>query len=248
MSVVPCPACGEAEELRGTTAGDEIEVECLACGHRWTRGALRCRSCAGEASVELPQQMTRHPRGTLLAVTGRRRVRLCPSCDAEVVREGRDTRRPVPEQYVSRFVYGDPRERALERPAPPPTPAVREPRPPRTPAPAVPRRREPGPEPAPEPTGPKDPTVRQATEAFLEQADAADPITLVLWGQEVGANTRLSRLDAPEHDHRPEVWLECTFGAQSEQRRAVARATLAAAFAHWRESGWLGQDLADRLR
>lgn len=249
MSVEPCPQCGEAEELRGTQGADagQIDLECLACGHRWARGALRCRSCTGEASVELPQQMTRHPRGTLLAVTGHRRVRLCPTCDAEVVRDGYDSRRPIPEQYVSRFVYGDPRERAPVHPPSPPSPA-RTQRPARDADPAAERRPPAPPAPAPAPAVPTDPTVRQATEAFLEQADAPDPVTLVLWGQEVGANTRLSRLDADGAEHRPDVWLERTFGTQSEQRRALARATLAAAFTHWRESGWLRQDLAERLR
>jgi hypothetical protein len=81
MSELSCPGCGESEHLVGRRTRDGIEVTCETCGARWDRGAVRCRSCGGAASVTARQRMTRQPRGTLLAVVGMREVTLCPDCD-----------------------------------------------------------------------------------------------------------------------------------------------------------------------
>jgi hypothetical protein len=257
VSTLSCPRCGEAEELRGSSsgAGDStgIEVECLTCGHHWDRGDLRCRSCGGATSVELPQRMTRMPRGTLLAVTGLRRVSLCPHCDADVVDEAREHHRPVPEGYVSRFVYdahaGAAAPLADSTAEPADAGRARPPRRPRRTAArvvALPEAARPA---SPTSASTADPTLRQATEAFLEQAGPeAETVALVLWGQQVGAATRLSRLDSEEAAHELAAWVVRVWGAQAAARREAVARTLVAAVDHWRERGWLVQDLAAGLR
>ncbi len=259
MSGVTCPACGETERLRGRRASDArpgegsehpgIEVECEACGHRWPRGAPRCRSCGREGGVEVTQQMTRHPRGTLLAVTGHRRVRLCPDCDAAVLRAATERHRPAPEGYVSRFGYGD-RPPPSSGPTGSPSPPERAPAAPRTAR----RRPDPTPRPGPRrpqpsPSAPRGPTLRQATESFLQEAGTVpDPVVLVLWGAHVGASTRLSALDTEGAAADLAQWVGRTWAKGSAVRREAAVATLVAAVDHWRGHGWLAQDLADGLR
>jgi len=234
-----CPSCGEAEALQGRPAGDDIAITCQQCGAEWRRGEPRCKCCGRAGSTTLTQRMTRHPRGTLLAVVGVRQIPLCGRCDAAAIAAALQGRRPVAEGYVSRFLFGE----VVDRPAE--TPSVK----PRSPTPRSPNTSL-KPVVAPRPTQPPpdpvltDPTLRQATKAFLNDAgEPTDGLTMVLLGTKLGASTRLSRLDTAAAVADLSVWLEQTYTARPDQR-SQAVATLRRAFAHWRAQGWLTHDLA----
>lgn len=245
MHDTACPACGETEALRGRPHGGDIAVTCERCGAEWMRGAPRCRKCGRPDGVELPQRMTRHPRGTLLAVVGVRHVPLCVECDDEVVAPALQHRRTIPEGYISRFLYGepsrDPRPAAEPRSKPAPSRSLRHSQqfqrvvPPPPPAAA---------RPEPQVT---DPTLRQATEEFLEAAgQSADSLTMVLLGSKLGPSTRLSALDAEKTALFLRAWVEGTFSGR-EDRRRQAVATLRQAVAYWQERGWITQGLVDQI-
>lgn len=249
MDEIRCPRCGEVDDLRRAARRDdasdvdeEIAVECGACGHLFPRPAPRCRGCGGAETVEASQQMTRHPRGTLLAVTGTRRVRLCPRCDAEVVDAARG--RPVPESYLPRFAHGfpapseAPRPTARRRPKGPGARTSHQVLPPARPAQARPEPNTPG----------ADPTVRRAIETFLAIGSDADPLAAVLLGQHLGAATRLSALDSASAASDLAAWYDATWAAQPDSQRQAVAHTLRALADHWRREGWLAQDLAAGLR
>lgn len=240
MSDQSCPGCGEDERLHGRTVDDDIEVTCATCGSTWLRGTPHCRECGRAGGVTLPQRMTRHPRGTLLAVVGVRDTLLCPTCDRAVVDAALNHNDLVPEGYVSRFLRG-----VGAGPAAAATNVAT--------SPAKPRRERradtsvrvalPEPTPRPAPARVVDPTVRQATEAFLEATDEqVDSVVLVLLGTLVGASTRVSALDDSGAADRVAEWLERTWGPTSGERRAAAAATLRHTFGHWLEQGWLAGD------
>jgi hypothetical protein len=242
MAVTACPACGETERLLGRTIEGDIEVTCGECGARWMRGAPRCKTCGAAEAISVEQRMTRHPRGTLLSVVGVREVPLCSDCDADVLATALRDKQPVPEGYVSRFLF----DAKSRRPSPKPTPT-----PPRTSKPARATTQattvsdsRPGP-PAPPPL--TDPTVRQAVELYLGEAEGpSDSIALVLFGSEFGSSTRLRSLDSDETSQRIAEWVQRTWGARTEQRtRAVE--TLCAAFGYWRSREWVTRDLCCRL-
>lgn len=185
--------------------------------------------------------MTRHPRGTLLAVVGMRQVPLCSSCDAGVLDDALSRKQPIPEGYISRFLFGEvtreSAERATHRPKarPRPRPADMH----IAPVPSV----------AKEPAKPElvDPTVRQATEAYLESAGSpTDALTMVLLGRKLGASTRLSRLDTPATASELARWVDQTYGGRREQRDH-AIAVLCRAFGYWQEQGWVTNDLGAAL-
>jgi len=244
MLETSCPQCGETEDLAGVgaaTEGDGIEVRCGACGSVFARGVPCCRSCGGSEWVAGTQQMTRHPRGTLLAVVGGREIRLCAHCDRDVLGQAGGRRPTVPEGYVSRFLRGDDapvveaagaevrrrRERASgRRLVSVPTPPATEHRPPHV----------------------SDPTVRQATAAFLEHVDGADNLCLVLLGSMLGASTRLSAADTPETAERLAEWVTETWRTSPSDKRLSAVGTICDAVDHWRREGWLRTDLASKLR
>lgn len=92
-----------------------------------------------------------------------------------------------------------------------------------------------------------DPTVRQATEAFLEATDdQADSVVLVLLGTLLGASTRVSALDTAQTADRVVEWLDRTWGSAPSERRTAAVVTLRSTFGHWRQQGWLGTDALNR--
>ena len=241
-----CPQCGEADRLRGRpgSASDqdgpaEIEVTCLACGHGFRRGGRVCRSCGRADGEQARQNLTRHPRGTLLAVVGHRDVLVCPACDSEViglVRRGA----PIPEDYRPRFLTG----RADAEDDTPAVPRQRpdRPKPPRLP-PAV---YQPPPPPVRKP--PKsftDPTVREATTAYLQAHPDADPVVVTLMGVTLGPATRLSALDRDPAALRKQLlrWLDGDLSRYGEQRRQAAAEQVQAAFALWRDRGWFSHTL-----
>ena len=93
----------------------------------------------------------------------------------------------------------------------------------------------------------EDPTVRQATETYLGGAADADPVTLVMLGQHLGAATRLSRLGDPAGSDLASR-VDGVWGASPSPRRSAAVSTVLGAVDHWRAAGWLAQDLAAGLR
>lgn len=240
MSEPACPACGETEALRGRPVDGDIAVVCEQCGAEWMRGEPHCKRCGRAGGVTALQRMTRHPRGTLLAVIGTREVLLCQDCDGTVVTDALERRLPVPEGYVSRFLFGE----VEDTPSPAPGRATKTRRTERT----VSQRVElPAPAAAPEKPALSDPTLRQATEAFLtDSGGSADSLTMLLLGGRLGSTTRLSRLDTEEVAADIAAWVTETFGSRAAQRNQAVD-TLRQAVAHWRAQGWLTRDLAERL-
>lgn len=92
-----------------------------------------------------------------------------------------------------------------------------------------------------------DPTVRQATEAYLEEAGSpTDALTMVLLGTKLGASTRVSRLDTQATAFELTRRVDQTYGGRREQR-AHAIAVLLRAFGYWQEKGWLTHDFGAAL-
>ena len=250
MTDPACPECGEGEDLRGEVVGDDIEVACLTCGTTFRRGTPSCRQCGRTDPVHGTQRMTRFARGTLLAVVGMREVPLCRSCDGDVAASVLDRSQLIPEGYASRFVCGEILE-ALTVPKPTARRAPPTPRPPIGPAP-IPRGQGLGSpsvadQAAPVSSHPQDPTVRQATEAFLGQArEPTDSLCLVLLGTELGASTRLSSLDH-QTGEAIALWVDSRFG-KAATRRELATATITDLVDHCLREGWLSTDIAATLR
>jgi hypothetical protein len=253
-----CPTCGEAQKLTGHVVEGDIEVHCGSCGATFARGARRCQSCGRTGHVEAEQRMTRHPRGTLLAVVGVRAVPLCPVCDDEVLNAFQARRALVPDGYVSRFLVGDAEPTpigALDQGPSTPSPEsrtssdqMRRPR----------RRDQPGhvarpvvAKPVRRTTTLTDPTVRQAIESFLaRKGTEADSACLVLLGAHLGVSTRLSALDVPAKAQAVSEWFEQRWGKRrsSSNARPEALQTVVAVADYWRSQGWISTDLAERLR
>ena len=100
---------------------DGIEITCGRCGGSWARGTPRCKGCGGEDGVAQRQVMTRTPRGNQRAVVGHREVTLCPVCDARALDASRSA--PLPESYVSVFLFGRDARASSTPPAPRPSPS-----------------------------------------------------------------------------------------------------------------------------
>ncbi len=233
-----CPACGERERLGGTPREGDIEIRCEVCGSTWLRGSPRCRACGGEESVSRPQLMTRHPRGTLLSVVGRREVLLCPRCDAAVLGSGQASGPPVPEGYVSRFLSGAQPERA---PAAPRLQGESQRSERRA---AAPGRKRPRPAPPPTASAPELPTVRQGIERFLGVHPEADSLAMLLLGQQLGPSSRLHQLDDATA-HRLAAWARSTWPDAATRSGAIS--AIHAAAAYWVRQGWTRVDLAAHL-
>ena len=81
---IACPACGEAEALRGTRGDESIDLTCDACGASWVRSlAKRCDICGGDDIQTVPLAIVERSRGTQLSILGTRPIDLCSHCDAE---------------------------------------------------------------------------------------------------------------------------------------------------------------------
>lgn len=251
-TISQCPSCGESEHLRGRPLGDDIEVSCETCSARWLRGAPRCNACECADVVTRPQVMTRHPRGNQLAIVGRRELPLCPDCDAEAIADSLTHNRPVPETYVSVFLFG----RESPGPAPRPPAPVEE-----APAGAEPATRKdltparlPGSAPTPrkpvEPTAQPAvrPTVRQAIEAYLAAEPGADSAAMLLLGQHLGPASRLDVLDRAGAAESLARWFDATWTERQPARRRAAAEAITGAVDHWRTAMWLTEDAAVHLR
>ena len=198
---------------------------------------------------------------------GRRQLPLCPVCDADAIADSETGNRPVPESYVSVFLFGrqlphvpvKPEPVALAsstdaRPAEPRTgrsgraaraasaPGTGETSPAKPTGPARTR-----------PSRPKEqslarPTVRQAIEAYLSATPAADSLAMLFLGQHLGPASRLDSLDQPGKAESLQRWFDATWDARQDERRRAAAATITEAVDHWRAQGWLTEDLAAELR
>ncbi len=81
---IACPACGEADNLRGRNSGTAIEMTCERCGNGWIRSLTpTCPECGSEDLQTVPLAIVEKGRGTQLSVVGTRPIDLCSSCDAD---------------------------------------------------------------------------------------------------------------------------------------------------------------------
>ena len=244
MAAVPeCPGCGEAEALHGAPVGDDIEITCGSCGLTWLRGARRCASCGGDDIVDLPQVMTRRPRGNQVAIVGRRQVPLCRTCDRAAVDSYFATNRPVAENYASVAVLGsiapepdgDPARRARTRADRPPRPSGQ------GVAPAQ-------PSPAAATTPPEHPTVRHGIESALGVTPGLDSLALVLLGRFLGPARRLEDVERDVSPQDLATWFQQTWGGRDGAARDSALNAVTAVFAHWLDAGWIETDASVTLR
>ncbi|MFG2682383.1 hypothetical protein [Streptomyces sp. NPDC048392] len=268
-SVTACPACGEAEELRGTPVDDDIQVTCLKCRAQWMRGGRRCVSCGGQDIVRRPQAMTRHSRGTQLSIIGWRELPLCRTCDAAALETSISQNVPVPSDYVAVCLGAAAGRDPVVDTAPPAAPTTRAPVAPTTQAPVA------GPVPTPEarpdeapreaatpraaprprpcrskaaPSPAAVPTVRQAIAAFMAEAsDQPDATAMLLLGTHLGSHERLGVLEEEGAADRLADWCRGHWGGDGDRdRRALSAICRAVDF--WGARGWLVSDPAARLR
>lgn len=78
-----CPACGEAEDLRGERRGAVILVRCQACGHEWERDPDACPRCGSRSIVDRREPLIQKARGTQQSIIGYRIVQECGACGHE---------------------------------------------------------------------------------------------------------------------------------------------------------------------
>ena len=97
MTEIVCPTCDTDEHLSGTPKGELIELRCERCGARWDRDpSPRCPTC-GRADVQpVPQAAWEKSRGSQLSISYITVVHLCPGCDADLLRQQRQTNLPLP--------------------------------------------------------------------------------------------------------------------------------------------------------
>ena len=243
MAVPKCPGCGEADALHGSPVADDIEITCGSCGLTWLRGARRCAACGGNDIVDLPQVMTRRPRGNQVAIVGRRQVPLCRTCDRAAVDSYFATNRPVAENYASVAVLGsiapdpevDQPRRARPRTGRPPRPSGH------GVAPAQ-------PSPAAGAIQPEHPTVRHGIESALGVTPGLDSLALVLLGRFLGPARRLEDVERDVSAQELAEWFQQTWGGGAGAARESALAAVTAVFAHWLDVGWIEKDASDPLR
>jgi hypothetical protein len=243
--ITGCPQCGETDELTGRATDHGIEVVCGRCQAAWLRGTPRCRACGGAESVTRRQVMARHPRGNQLAIIGRREVMLCPRCDAEVL--GRDPQAIVPEDYVSRFLFGTPTPTPQRPMAEPAEPTPHDAAAPHSTTPSAPGATTHSAAPSPKPAAAaptataapqRVPTVREAIAAFLAEQPHSNSLAMVMLGQHLGPARRLDDLGSGAVEQLA-AWIDDTWGAQPEAQQGDIRAAVDAAIAFWRRQGWL---------
>ncbi len=243
-----CPACGESDDLSGRPASDDIEITCGACGTSWLRGDARCKGCGAAGGTPYRQVMTRTPRGNQVAVVGHREVVLCPACDAAAVAAAAAA--PVPESYVSVFLFGVevPPTRAPRAPTCASRTGTSAPRG-AMPARGATTRTPPG-RVSPGPTGPAplvDPTARQAIEAYLTATPGGDSLTMLMLGRHLGPTRRVRDLDGPAEQRQLEAWFEQSWSEADLRRREAARAALVDVLGFWRAEGWIRPETLHRV-
>jgi formate dehydrogenase maturation protein FdhE len=75
-----CPACGEAEELRGERREGAIWITCGDCGHEWPRDRDRCPRCGERSIADRREPLLQKARGTQQSIVGYRIVQECWRC------------------------------------------------------------------------------------------------------------------------------------------------------------------------
>ena len=96
---ISCPACGEADELRGERREGLIALVCEVCEAEWIRdpgAAPTCERCGGDDMREAVQALVEKSRGTQLSIQSFRQVWLCPTCDATRYDTYKISNRPLP--------------------------------------------------------------------------------------------------------------------------------------------------------
>jgi len=94
---ITCPACAESEHLRGEPEDGLIMLTCDACGHRWERDpSPTCPQCGGRDLLEAPKVVMEKVRGDQASIVGYTKVRLCRSCDAELIETLARSKAPLP--------------------------------------------------------------------------------------------------------------------------------------------------------
>lgn len=84
---IVCPACGENDELTGSSTPEGIRITCDKCAATWLRDAtpVTCANCGRDDVVFRPQALTSYSRGTQVSILGWRHIPLCPICDADML-------------------------------------------------------------------------------------------------------------------------------------------------------------------
>jgi hypothetical protein len=82
VSDVVCPACGEAEELRGTRRDDGVlAITCETCGASWERDTQRrCKLCGSTDLEYTPKPLWEKGRGDQRTPAGKIPAYACWSC------------------------------------------------------------------------------------------------------------------------------------------------------------------------
>lgn len=84
MPTVTCPACGDADALRGRPVPDGVRVDCGACGHSWERDLTPTCTLCGSTNLEVVPTATLEEagRGEQRTPSGIRDVHRCLDCGA----------------------------------------------------------------------------------------------------------------------------------------------------------------------
>ena len=88
MDELQCPACGETEDLVGTTKNDLIEVTCQLCDQKWERdpnAVPECDRCGGSDMEGAIKAIVEKSRGSQLSIVATQVVYLCKVCDEKVL-------------------------------------------------------------------------------------------------------------------------------------------------------------------
>ncbi|MDY7103997.1 MAG: hypothetical protein S0880_22665 [Actinomycetota bacterium] len=97
MSDIVCPTCGTDEHLSGEPNGELIRLHCAACDLTWDRDpSPTCPSCGSGDVVGVPQAAWEKSRGTQLSISYISVRHLCEHCDADLLRQQRQTNSPLP--------------------------------------------------------------------------------------------------------------------------------------------------------
>lgn len=80
MSQITCPACGEADDLRGETRDGAIWIACGSCRTEWSRDPDRCEACGERTIADRREPLMQKARGTQQSIIGYRIVKECWAC------------------------------------------------------------------------------------------------------------------------------------------------------------------------
>lgn len=104
MPNVACPACGEDEDLAGTSAGDTIMLTCGRCGHQWDRDTrMVCGLCGSEDIEGIPTSTLEEAgRAGVRTPSGIRLLYYCWTCRGGDVTSSTPSPGPTPTPGGSR--------------------------------------------------------------------------------------------------------------------------------------------------